>query len=168
VLNVADDNDYKSFNLALFARPEGIRGLQAGVSGYYDTLTPDGIARTRQTLFSAHVVYQNAGWEILNEGFLLRHEPRGSGQTHTTTAFFNQLSRSFGPYRPYVRFQYLNASDHDPVLGLNHATGLRYGPAVGVRYDFSNMAALKLQYDYVLQRGTRDVSELTLQASFSF
>ena len=168
VLNVTDDNDYKSFNLALYARPEGLRGLQAGVSGYYDVLTPDGVARTRQTLLSAHVVYENAGWEILNEGFILRHEPRNSGHSYYSTAFFNQLSRSYGPYRPYVRFQYLNASDHDPVMGLIHANGLRYGPAFGVRYDFSNMAALKLQYDYVLQRGARDVSELTLQASFSF
>ncbi len=168
VLNVTDDNDYKAFNVALYARPEGIRGLQVGVSGYYDTLTPEGMPRTQQSLFSAHVVYQNAGWEFLNEAFLLRHEPSHSGRAHYSTAFFNQLSRSFGPYRPYVRFQYLNASESDPVLGLAGAAGFHYGPAVGLRYDFSSFAALKLQYDYVIQERLRDVSELTLQASFTF
>ncbi len=44
VQNVVDENNYKAVNLALFARPESIRGLQIGFSGYHDKLMPFGRA----------------------------------------------------------------------------------------------------------------------------
>src|SRR5262249_45418696 len=39
VQNVSDENNGKSFNLALLARPEAIRGFEIGASGYHDNLT---------------------------------------------------------------------------------------------------------------------------------
>ncbi|HEX2661794.1 MAG TPA: hypothetical protein VHM93_03095, partial [Candidatus Acidoferrum sp.] len=38
VQNVIDDQSHKAYNLALFARPEAVRGLQVGFSAYRDLL----------------------------------------------------------------------------------------------------------------------------------
>jgi hypothetical protein len=55
------------------------------------------------------------------------------------------VSERFGLYRPYVRYQYINASSHEPVFPQ---VGLRTGPSVGLRYDPTSSVALKFEYDY--------------------
>jgi hypothetical protein len=40
VQSVVDENNGKAINLALFARPNAVRGLQVGFSEYHDTLRP--------------------------------------------------------------------------------------------------------------------------------
>src|SRR5712692_10412368 len=42
VQNKVDENNGKAVNIAVFARPEAVRGLQVGFSFYHDNLTPDG------------------------------------------------------------------------------------------------------------------------------
>ena len=36
---ISDNNDFKAYNLALYAKPEWLTGLQFGGSAYYDTVT---------------------------------------------------------------------------------------------------------------------------------
>ncbi len=167
VLNVVDDNDYKAFNLALFARPSWCPGLQFGVSGYHDTITPAGLPRIDQAILAAHVVYQKSGFEWLNEGLLLRHAPNDSGHGYYSPGFYTQISRQFGAFRPYLRYQYFNGHYGDPLLHLIGAEGLRHGPSVGLRYDFTDFAAFKAQYNYSLEANDW-INELVLQACFTF
>ncbi len=172
VLNVSDNNEYKAVNLGLSARPEWAPGLQFGVSAYHDTLTPDPIPRTDQQLYTAHVVYQTPDFEFLNEVFLLRDHTRGTRDA-TTPFAYTQLSKRFDKIRPYVRFQYLNVSKNDQPVNTDlindgFPTGLQYGPSFGVRYDFTTLACVKLQYDYFVEKVMRDVSQVTLQLSYTF
>lgn len=167
VLNVSDDNEYKSVNLALMVKPDSIPGLQAGIGAYHDTLTPDNLSRTDELLLHAHVVFKNSVWEFLNEGFLMRHSER-LGPTHYTPAAYTQLARTFGKLRPFVRFSYVNAPDADPALSLIGANGLRWGPSLGIRYDFSDFAALKFQYDRVQRGGEGNINQFTSQLAFTF
>ena len=62
-----------------------------------------------------------------------------------TPGFYSQISRRFGSYRPYFRYQYINAS---PMNRYSPILDLRAGPSAGLRYDASESVALKLQYDY--------------------
>ncbi len=167
VLNVSDDNGYKAVNFALLARPEGVPGLQLGAGVYFDRLTPDGQPRTDELLLHAHAVYKAGPWEILSEGYLVRHTPRG-GRAATTPAVFAQVARKLGALTPYARFTFLNASENDPVWRLIGSNGLSYGPGVGLRWDFSSMAAFKVQYDFQVRRNLSDLSTLTLQTCFTF
>jgi hypothetical protein len=165
VQNVVDENNGKAVNVALYARPDAIRGLQAGFSFYHDGLQPIGLPHIDEEIFAAHAVFQRPNFEWLNEALLIRHAPQGQSHAFDTPGFYTQLSKAFGPYRPYFRYQYVNESNAEPVFP---AVGLQYGPTVGLRFDASEAVALKLQYDRTAFRHQPSVNGLTLQFAFTF
>jgi|SRR5579863_266297 hypothetical protein len=175
--NNQDANNGKSINGGLFLRPEAIFGLQLGFSLRHDNLSIPGPA-VSETIATVHGVFINSNYEILNEGVLVRHvEP--TGPVFRTTAFYTQFSRRFRAWRPYFRYQYFNANDHDPLYlyaspndyspaYVNAFVGRVNGPSTGVRYDFTQHSALKLQYDRISERGLATVNGLTFQIAFTF
>jgi len=165
VQNVVDENNHKAVNFAIFARPEAIPGLQTGFSIYRDVLAPENSPRIGETILAAHAIYAGLNFEWLNEALLIRHAPRGAPRVFDTPGFYTQISRRFGSYRPYVRYQYVNVSPNEPVFS---DVGLRHGPSVGLRYDLSEFVALKLQYDYTALRVGQPINALALQAGFTF
>jgi hypothetical protein len=165
VQNVVDENNRKSVNFAIFARPDAVPGLQTGFSIYRDLLAPQNSPRIGENIFAAHAVYVGRSFEWLNEALLIRHAPLGTARVFETPGFYTQVSKRFGSYRPYVRYQYVNVSPTEPVFS---DVGLRHGPSVGLRYDLSEFVALKLQYDYTALRGDQSFHALALQAGFTF
>jgi hypothetical protein len=165
VQNEVDENNHKAFNLALFARPTAIHGLQMGFSGYHDLLTPAGSMPVNENILAAHVVYMLPNFEWLNEALLIRHAPQGTSRVFDTPSFYTQISKRFGSYRPYFRYQYINAPNGEPIFP---DVQLRAGPSVGLRYDPAESVALKLQYDYNSLRQQPGYSALTLQLGFTF
>jgi hypothetical protein len=165
VQNEVDEQNHKAFNLALFVRPEAVRGLQVGFSVYRDVLAPANSARIGENIFAAHAVFIRPQFEWLNEALLVRHSVLGSSRTFDTPGFYTQISRKFGSYRPYFRYQYVNSSDAEPIFP---DVRLRHGPSVGLRYDASESVALKLQYDYTALRGQQSINALALQVGFTF
>jgi hypothetical protein len=165
VQNVVDDSNAKAVNFELFARPLKIPGLQVGFSAYRDKLVPNTEpVPVGETILAAHAVYSTANFEWLNEALVVQHTPEG-GHTYQTPGWYSQISRRFGQYRPYFRYQYINASPNEPIFP---DIGLRAGPSVGIRYDASESVALKLQYDYTSMRNQPAVQGLTGQVGFTF
>jgi hypothetical protein len=165
VQNTTDENSHKAYNFAIFARPEAVRGLQTGFSIYKDQLTPAAAPRIDETIMAFHIVLVRPSFEWLNEGLLIRHSQLGTSRTFNTPGFYTQVSRQFGAYRPYFRYQYVNASDAEPFFP---EVRLKQGPSFGVRYDASEVVALKLQYDFTSQRSQPSASTLALQVGFTF
>lgn len=165
VQNVVDDQNHKAFNLALFARPDAVRGLQVGFSAYHDLLAPMNSPRIGESVFAAHAVLIRSNYEWLNEVLVVRHSPDGTPRVFNTPGFYTQVSKQFGSYRPYFRYQYVNASNTEPIFP---DVGLRHGPSFGIRYDASETVAVKLQYDYTALRAQPGVSALALQVGFTF
>jgi len=165
VQNVIDDQNHKAYNLALFARPEAIRGLQAGFSIYRDLLAPNGAPRIGETILAAHAVYIRPNFEWLNEALVVRHAPMGLAHVFQTPGFYTQISKRFGAYRPYFRYQYVNGSDNEPIFP---DVRRRQGPSAGLRFDASESVALKLQYDYTTIRNRQAINALALQVGFTF
>jgi hypothetical protein len=163
VQNVRDENNGKAANFAIVARPGWVQGFQAGFSVYRDQLTPVSLPKIGETILAAHAVWQTPKWELLNEAILIRHAQ--TDRVVRTTAFYTQASRQFGKVRPYFRYQYLNVPASDPVFS---DAGLLYGPSLGIRYDFSEFAAFKVQYDRTELRRLTGFSGLTTQLSFVF
>ncbi|HXB75720.1 MAG TPA: hypothetical protein VNY05_46235 [Candidatus Acidoferrales bacterium] len=163
VQNIRDDNNGKAVNFAIMARPAWVPGFQAGFSVYRDELTPPVVPKIGETILAAHAVWQTPKWELLNEGILIRHAQ--TDRVVRTTAFYTQASRQFGKVRPYFRYQYLNVPATDPVLS---GIGLLYGPSLGIRYDFSEFAAFKIQYDRTDRRALSGFNGVTTQLSFVF
>jgi len=163
VQTALDENNGKSFNLGLFARPKSLPGFQTGFSVYRDSLTPAGAPKVGQTIMAGHAVYQNRRYEVLNEAVVVRHE-RG-GRVFYTPGLYTQFSRRFGDLRPYARYQYVNVPADDPIYP---DVGRRNGPSLGVRYDVSDYAAFKAQYDRTQRRSQSPIDELLLQLAFTF
>ena len=150
VQNYVDENGHKAFNAALFARPDAVPGLQTGFSVYRDVLSVPASPRVTETITDVYAVLTRPRFEWLNEALMIRHTPAG-GHDYLTPAFYSQISQRFGSYRPYLRYQYINASSQEPVFPQ---VGLRTGPSVGIRFDATESVALKLQYDYTFLRRT--------------
>jgi len=165
VQNTVDENNGKSYNVALLAQPDRLTGFQAGVSMYRDRLEPEGLPRIQQTILAGHVVYHGHGLELLNEAFALRHAP-AVGATVTTPAFYSQIARQFAQRAtPYFRYEYFNAPDRESIFG---DIGLRKGPSLGVRFDVEPFAALKVQYDRTVRRHADPVNGFATQLAFTF
>jgi len=140
-----------------------VPGLQAGFSVYRDNLTPRDGPNVGQTIFATHLVYQNSLYELLNEAVLLRHST--AARTSHALGLYTQFSRRFGRARPYFRYQHLNVPEGFPLFPN---AGRRNGPSLGLRYDVSDYAALKLQYDRTWRRRLTTLDELLLQLAFTF
>jgi len=162
---VADENNGKAINLALFARPPRLPGFQAGFSVYRDRLTPDAGPVVGETIMAAHLVRRTSRSEFLNEAVVVRHAV--GGRVFRTPGFYTQLARRFGDAWPYFRYQYVNAPDDDPVLRPLEV-GRRNGPSLGLRYDVSEFAAFKMQYDRTHRRRRSALDEMILQLAFTF
>jgi len=165
VQNEISDQTRKAINLALFAKPDAIRGFQTGFSYYRDRLVPANLPKIEESIFAAYAVLIRPKYEWLNEAVLDRHAVFGSSDVFNTPGFYTQISKGFAAFRPYFRYQYLNVANNEPVFS---AVGLRHGPSVGLRFDASESVALKFQYDYTYLRNQPGVSGLTLQAGFTF
>jgi hypothetical protein len=165
VQDVVDENNGKAFNLGLIARPDWLPGLQAGVSVYRDRLEPEGLPKIGQTIMAVHVVYLGRTFELLNEGIVVHHAIAGTQRSSNTTSFYTQVARKFGNLQPYVRYQYINAPANETIF---KDVGRRNGPSLGLRYDFSEFAAFKVQYDREQRRGLRGVNKLGMQLAFTF
>jgi hypothetical protein len=165
VQNEIADTNHKAFNLALFMRPEAVRGFQTGFSVYRDVLAPANAPRIGETILAAHAVLIRPKYEWLTEVLLDRHAPIGSNIVFDTPGFYTQASKQFSIGRPYFRYQYVNAARNEPVFS---DVSLRHGPSLGIRFDPSESVALKLQYDYTFLRNQPGVNALNLQVGFTF
>jgi hypothetical protein len=148
VQNYVDENGHKAVNIAVFARPDAIPGLQLGFSAYKDVISLPSSPKINETITDAYAVLTRPRFEWLNEALMIRHASAGE-HVYETPAFYSQISERFGLYRPYFRYQYVNASSQEPLFPQ---VGLRTGPSVGIRFDPTGSVALKLQYDYTVLR----------------
>lgn len=186
-----DENNGNHINFAVFARPDSIPGLRMGASYYHDQISnlvsyingesqsaslppvPPGVpaqeqsasARWNQTIVNGHLVYTAKGIEGIAEGFLIRHALIDFPAVFDTPAFYAQFSRQWGRIRPFVRYQYVNASPRNLIYD---DVGLRFGPSFGSRYDFNDYIAFKAQLDQTARRGEPDLDGLQLQVAFTF
>jgi hypothetical protein len=177
-------NNGNETTAGFFVRPDWVQGLEIGGSFYHDRFSPaigasggegsggeggeGGDEHFGQSIYSAHVVYVTPRFEFLNEGFLVRHKQEGTGEIFNTPSFYSQISRKFGErWRPYFRYQYINASTGSPVFP---DIGLRHGPSGGLRVELNDYVALKTQFDYTFLRlpGFTDFGDVLVQLAFRF
>ncbi|MGA3226171.1 MAG: hypothetical protein ABSC65_20570 [Acidobacteriaceae bacterium] len=165
VQNFVSDRNAKATNVAAYIRPERVPGLQIGGSWYHDRLYPTGEAGVTQNIESAYVVYLSPNWEFLNEAVMLSNNQDGSIQPFRSPMSYIQAARKFGIYKPYFRYQYVRDHLGDP---LNLLQGTYYGPSVGLRIDFAEYAAFKLQYNHLYQSTRMAGNGLNAQVAFTF
>jgi len=165
VENFLAETNHKAYNIAGYIRPSWVRGLQIGANIYSDERVPGGIPHVKTYIPGAYLIFINSTWEFLNEIVLLRDNSVGSTTSHDTPLGYTQLSRKFGKFRPYFRWQEVNIPAGDPLYG---SIGRYEGPSPGLRMDFTGFAALKVQYNRVYTRQPLPMNGLDAQVSFTF
>jgi type II secretory pathway pseudopilin PulG len=162
-----DENNGNEITGGLFLKPDFLPGLDVGGSFYHDRINPDSDnLHIGQSVASAHAVYTTPRFEFLNEAFLIQHKIRETGQTFNTPAFYSLISQQFaGKWRPYFRYQYVNASAASPLFA---DVSFRHGPSAGMRYDFNDYVAMKLQFDHTIRRGLTSFNDVLAQMAFRF
>ena len=165
VQNFVSDRNAKATNVAAYIRPEMVPGLQIGGSWYHDRLYPPGESGVTQNIESAYVVYFSPNWEFMNEAVLLTNKQDGIIAPFRSPMSYIQAARKFGIYKPYIRYQYVRDHLGDP---LNLLEGTYYGPSVGLRIDFAEYAAFKLQYNHLYQSTRMAGNGLNAQVAFTF
>jgi hypothetical protein len=165
VQNFYSDRNFKAFNLAAYIKPDWLTGLQMGGSYYHDRLAPPGLPRVNQNIGSIYAVYFTSNWEFLNEAVMLSNQLEGTRGKFRSPMAYTQVARKFGIYKPYLRYQYVNDRPGDPV---NIVQGTYYGPSVGLRIDFAEFAAFKVQYNRLSQSNQLAGNGLNSQLAFTF
>jgi len=143
IQNFVDENNRKAVNFAIYARPSWWPGFQTGASLYIDREHPQSFALLDQRIYSAYAALITSHLELLAEGVYLRHEFITDQHQFNTVSTYAQASYAMGRVRPYLRYDYQNVPITDPIFG---SLGRKDGPSVGVRFDWSEFVALKLQY----------------------
>jgi hypothetical protein len=169
--NRVDNNNGKSFNLAISSSPSKLAGLNVGFSFYRDVTTLATVPpRLTQTISAAHLVFMTSKFEWLNEVLLIRNTPAG-GRVFNTPAFYSQISHAYHSYRPYFRYAYENAHDQDPLFSGAFGEPLvsrQEDASAGIRYEMTEWSALKVQYDHTRERGEKDSDGISGQFAFTF
>jgi hypothetical protein len=164
MMTVTDDNNGRAFNLGFIARPLPWHPVQFGFDAYHADRTPMGMPSFSENIYAGHFLYLAPSFEFLNEAALIRHSSAMMG-TFNTLGFYSQLSRKWHAWRPFVRYNYLNAPQMEPIFTT---TGRQNGPSGGLRYEVNESVALKLQFDHLDRRGLSAVNVATMQTSFVF
>ena len=168
--NASDHNNSKAVNFGLSAKPDKIPGLIVGFSIRHDYLSDALNLRVAETIPVFYAVFTNSKYEWLNEGMFVTHTLPGGGTFHTP-GLYTQFSRKFGHYRPYFKYDYVNAPLNDPIYG-NPAeidpVGRVNGPSLGLRWDFTTHSAVKLQYQREGLAGVPSTNGGNAQFDFTF
>lgn len=171
--NNTDHSNGKSVNFGIYAQPSSLSGLQTGFSIYHNYLIFSDNHNHDELISTIYVVITNSTYEFLNEAMTVRHTMTNTGGpgVFQTPAFYTQFSRRFASFRPYLRYEYINAGAHEPIYGdPNDGTvvGRRNGASFGIRWDFNEHAAAKLQYERMYVRGMGSGDDLGVQFAFNF
>jgi hypothetical protein len=164
MMTVTDDHNGRAFNVGFIARPRPWHPVQFGFDVYHADRTPMGMPSFSENIYAGHFLYLSPSFEFLNEAALIRHSSAMMG-TFNTLGFYSQVSRKWHAWRPFVRYDYLNAPEMEPIFTT---TGRQSGPAGGLRYDVNESVALKLQFDHLDRRAMSAVNIVTMQTSFVF
>jgi hypothetical protein len=158
-----------AINVALYARPHAVPGLQIGFSSYHDKFSPLPGSTLSRSVWTAHIVYRAGRVEFLNEAVLARFSAPGLGYG-TVPGFYSQLGyRVASSWTPFVRFDYVNVYGQGPV----GAYAPQYVPwrsvwSGGLRYDLSEAVALKFELGREADRNQQAFIRAALQVAFTF
>ncbi len=158
-----------AINVALYARPRAVPGLQFGFSSYHDRFSPLPGSTLARSVWTAHLVYQANRFEFLNEGVLARFNEPGLGYG-TVPGFYSQLGyRVASNWTPFVRFDYVNVYGQGQV----GAYAPQYVPwrtvwSGGLRYDMTEAVALKFELGREADRDRQVFIRAALQVAFTF
>jgi hypothetical protein len=127
---------------------ESLDAPKVGVHGYRGDVRDDAVLTnvTRLNILGGYYALDSTAWECIAEYYRFRNEDLSGGRGHFGSwAGFVQLGRRIEAWTPYVRAEKAALDPSDPYFAaLSGGHPYTLG-ALGVRYDLSGNAALKVE-----------------------
>lgn len=170
-VNIQDNNDNKAVYGVISLGPASVPGLRFGLNAYGDVIPPDPAVAGRngdidELIAGAHLTYLQNNLEFLFEGQHIDHDDHASSQTFITWGLYAQVGYRMTRFKPYYRFDILDVGEGDPYYGPLIVDVTRH--TAGLRWDFINWAALKLEYQYIDEAQLAGRSAFWAQAAFTY
>lgn len=167
--DAGDVNGNRAFIASASVRPTSLFGFRVGGGVYVDRISVGGVEFADELITSAYAVWKRGPVDAVAEFINVSHEPVAGGDAESSPAWYlhlgYRLSGSARAVMPYVRYESMDIEASDPVF-----TGLLadYDAFVaGLRYDFSDLAALKAEYRSEEVGGGERMDAYYVQASFA-
>ena len=165
-----DVNNDRAWLTTLYIKPDMLYGLELGGSVYRDEITQAPNIH-REWITSGRVVWARENPEVIAEVANVNHAGVAplSGVSNSIayyTQFGYRLPWFDRLWKPYYRFEYIHVPKSDTVFkGLVFSENMSI---VGIRYDISRFAAIKLEYRKIGTPGLPRFSGVFAQTSFTF
>jgi hypothetical protein len=167
--DAGDTNGSRAVLASASVQPSGLLGARLGGSLYLDDVPTDSGIDTDERILSAHAVWDRGALDIIGEYIRVRHDPGGVSLATSSDAVFLhagvRLPGRMSVVTPYVRWERMDIADGDAVF-----TGVvaDYDALLGgVRYDFSELAAIKIEYRNEKFDSGEALGSIFIQASFA-
>lgn len=167
--DAADVNNNRAWTAGLGLKPDRPFGLQVGGALYGDLITLAAGNQHRERILSGYVAWTKETPEVLAEYARVRHRDLRTDRVSSSRAYYAQaayrLPFAGKRWKPYVRWEDIDVDGRDEVFG---ALKDRKGILLGIRYDMSDLAALKVEYRRQRTAGQPYVNGFFPQVSFTF
>lgn len=171
--DAGDINNNRAWLVNMFVKPAKPYGLQVGGSVYRDELNPmNGSVigpAAREWIQSGHIVWLKETPEFIAEFANVVHQPILGGPAFNSQAWYAQTAYRlpwFGRVlKPYYRFEQIHIPRGDEIFKTVPTFS---ASTSGIRYDFSSLAAFKLEYRYYWRRDLPPIRGIFAQTSFTF
>lgn len=165
-----DINNNRAWLVNMSVRPDALYALQVGGSVYRDKINPLTGPASREWIQSAHLVWHKETPEFIAEFANVIHRPvNDSLVASKSQAFYVQTAYRL-PFdqklwKPYYRFEYMHVPQSDQIF---RAVPSFSASTMGMRYDISTFAAIKLEYRHYSRRNLPVINGAFSQVSFTF
>ena len=149
---VSDINDSKALEGSLALQPICAPNLSLGGAFRYEDVAGDDDATaaapdqtTRQAIGSGFLQWKRGPIDVLGEVAVMGDRDAASGGHSTHVSAYLQAGYRIGAFTPYARFDFADMENGDPYLAPAESDNDKWEQLFGVRYDFADQAALKLE-----------------------
>jgi hypothetical protein len=164
--DAGDVNSNRAWVAKVFARPGSIAGFETGAAIYHDKVNVYDGEPVGELIASAYIALARETPELIAEFSHVRHHDEVSGVEYGNYAYYVQAASRlrWADWKPYTRIERLSGEAGDPLLGERRTT---IG-SLGVRYELSDLSALKAEYRHTRRLGDPGVNGVYFQAAFTF
>lgn len=166
---IQDNDKNKSVTAAVHIKP--VDKLRIGASWYTDVVSKGAEVRgaivqhkVNQNLLTGSVAYFGKKFEVLAEGTLANNYTDTTGSQNTLASYLYAGYKVTKKLVPYVRVDNIDYDKGEVFYRKNNVTSF----VGGFRYEFSYLAVLKLEYQYLQSALTGHANKCTVQFAVGF
>lgn len=168
--DAGDFNNNRAWLASVFLRPDRFYPLQIGGAYYRDKIRQTTFREQSEAISTVHIAYTSERPEVIAEFTNVYYRDYATQRTFNSQAWYAQVAYRLPWWneraKPYFRYEDLATDRTDPVFATTQFA--RKGTITGLRWDFSELVALKGEWRHQRDNTLGYVDSLFSQVSFAF